>query len=66
MLSVCRKRKDDFFTGATTALSIEDPKYKVWKSKNNIVILWLINYMTKEITEDFNTTKPGMLSWKTS
>lgn len=29
MLSVCRKRKDDFFTGATTALSIEDPKYKV-------------------------------------
>ena len=31
----------------------EDPKYKTWKSENNMVMSWLINSMTNEIGENF-------------
>ncbi|KAL6316274.1 hypothetical protein AAG906_017904 [Vitis piasezkii] len=53
MMFVCRKDKDDYLTGAVTAPPFEDPKYKIWKAENNMVLSWLINSMTNNIGEDF-------------
>jgi len=53
MMFICRKGKDDYLIGATSKLGEEDPKLRIWKSKNNMVLSWLINSMTTEIGEIF-------------
>lgn len=64
MLFICGKSgKDDFLIRATIALLIEDPKYKAWKSENNMVVSCLINYMPKEIGEDFMHYKSAKEIW---
>ncbi|XP_022847489.1 uncharacterized protein LOC111370002 [Olea europaea var. sylvestris] len=60
MMFICEKGKDDFITGVSTPLATTDPKFKLWKLENNMVMSWLINSMTKEIGENFllyNTAK---------
>lgn len=34
-------------------LQPDDPKFKTWKSENNLVMSWLINSMTLEMGENF-------------
>ncbi|EXB76298.1 MLO-like protein 11 [Morus notabilis] len=46
MMFVCGKGKEDYLSGA-------DPKYKLRKAENNMVMSWLINSMTNEIRENF-------------
>ena len=53
MMFICRKRRDDHLTGLTVPPSKEDPKYKTWKSENNMVMSRFINSMTNEIGENF-------------
>lgn len=52
MMLICGNGKD-YLTGLMTAPQKENPLFKVWKSKNNMVISWLINSMTNEIGENF-------------
>lgn len=56
MLFICRKGKDNFL--------------EAWTSENSMVMSWLINSMSKDIGEDFCTTrrpnKSGMLPRKPS
>ena len=53
MMFICGKGRDDYLTGVAVPPSKEDPKYKTWKSENNMVMSWLINSMTNEIGENF-------------
>ena len=53
MMYIYGKGKDDYLTGAISAPPPEDPRYKVWKTENSMVMSWLINSMTNEIGEDF-------------
>ncbi|KAL5779663.1 hypothetical protein ACOSQ2_010400 [Xanthoceras sorbifolium] len=53
IMFVCGKGKDDHLTGTAVAPSKEDPTFRTWKSKNNMVMSWLINSMTNEIGENF-------------
>ncbi|KAL5739623.1 hypothetical protein ACOSQ2_028803 [Xanthoceras sorbifolium] len=53
MMFVCGKGKDDYLTGVVVAPSKEDPKYRTWKSENNMAMSWLINSMINEIGENF-------------
>lgn len=52
MTFVRGKNKDDYLTEVTTP-NKEDPAFKIWKPKNNMVTSWLINSMTDEIGENF-------------
>ena len=63
MLFICGKWKYDYLTGVAITPSTEDPKYKVWKSENSMVMSWLINSMTKEIGEDFMYYKTAKEIW---
>ena len=53
MMFICGKGRDDYLTGVAVPPSKEDPKYRTWKSENNMVMSWLINSMTNEIGENF-------------
>ena len=56
---ICRKGKDEYLTGEVISPPTGDPKFKKWKTENNIVMSWLVNSMTNEIGENFllyNTT----------
>lgn len=53
MMFICGKGKDDSITGVATLPNKEDSKYKAWKSKNSMVMSWLINSMMNEIGENF-------------
>ena len=53
MMFICRKGKDNYLTGTAMAPRKEDPKFKVWKSENNMVMSWLINFMNNDIGENF-------------
>ena len=64
MMFVCGKGKDDYITGTATALEMRDPKYKVWKAKNSMVVSWLINSMTNEIGEDFMYDRTAKEIWE--
>ena len=48
MMYVRVKGKDDHLTGEKEGPSKDDPKYKLWKSKNKIMS-WLVNFMEKDM-----------------
>ena len=56
--------KDDYLTGEVVSPKKEDPKYRPWKTKNNQVILWLLNSMTNEIRENFLLYEIAAKIWK--
>ena len=64
MMFVCGKGKDDQLTGRAATPEMGDPKYKIWKAKNSMVMSWLINSMTNEIGEDFMYYGLGKEIWK--
>ncbi|KZV41946.1 hypothetical protein F511_32079 [Dorcoceras hygrometricum] len=53
MMYICGRGKDDFLTGLVPRHDAGDPKLLLWKAKNNMVMLCLINSMTPEIDENF-------------
>ncbi|KAA8538921.1 hypothetical protein F0562_025613 [Nyssa sinensis] len=53
MMFICGKGRDDYLTGVAAPPRKKDPKYRTWKSENNMVMSWLINSMTNEIGENF-------------
>ena len=53
MMFICGKSKYDHLTRAITIPKKEDPTFKVWKLENNMIMSWLINYVTNEIGENF-------------
>lgn len=53
MMFICGQGNDDYLTGVAPKWKIDDPMYKVWKTENNMVMLWLINSITNEVGENF-------------
>ena len=53
MMFICEKEKDDYLTGIITPPKKKDQGFKVWKSKNNMVMSWLNNSMNNDIGENF-------------
>ena len=53
MVFIYEKGMDDHLTSDVTPPKKEDPKFKAWKSENNMVMSWLINSMNNEIGENF-------------
>ena len=53
MMFICGRGKDEYLTGAVPRPMKEDPKFKRWKAKNNIVMSWLINSMNNDIRKNF-------------
>ena len=53
MMFIYGRGKDEYLTSAAVQPKKEDPKYKTWKTENNMVMSWLINSMTNDIGENF-------------
>ncbi|KZV46133.1 hypothetical protein F511_29095 [Dorcoceras hygrometricum] len=53
MMYICVRGKDNFLTGLVPRPDVGDPKLRLWKADNNMVMSWLINSMTPEIGENF-------------
>ena len=53
MMFIYGKGKDDYLTGEVTIPDKNDPKFKVWKTENHMVMSWLINSMNNNIGENF-------------
>ena len=53
LMFICGKGKDDYLTGEIAIPEKDDPKYKVWKIENHMVMSWLINSMNNDIGENF-------------
>lgn len=47
------RSRDDYLTGAAAQPSSSDPRFRVWRAENNLVMSWLIGSMTTEIGENF-------------
>ena len=50
---ICGRSKDDYLTGEAKAPKADDPKFRIWKAENNMVMSWLVNSMMPEIGENF-------------
>ena len=53
MMYVCGHDKDDFLTSIVAPPKSNAPRFKLWKSENNVVMFWLINSMIPEISKNF-------------
>ena len=47
------KSKDEYLIGEIEIPKKGDPKYRLWKSDNNMIMSWLINSMNNDIGENF-------------
>ena len=45
--------KDEYLTGEIVPPNPGYPNYKLWKTKNNMIMLWLVNSMTNAIGDNF-------------
>lgn len=61
---VCRKAKDDHLTGVSIAPNKQEPTYKAWKTKNDMVISWLINFTNNNIEDNFLLYGPAKEIWE--
>ncbi|XP_024027458.1 uncharacterized protein LOC112093390 [Morus notabilis] len=50
---ICGKGEDEYLTGKIILPLEGDPKFRLWKTENNMVMSWLVNSMTNEIGENF-------------
>lgn len=50
---ITEKGKEDYLFGTHKPPAIDDPKYKSWKADNNMIITWMVGFMTSDINEDF-------------
>ena len=51
------KGNDEYLTDKISIPEKSYPKYRIWKTKNHMVLLWLINSMTTEVGENFLLNK---------
>ena len=53
LMFISGKGKDEYLTGEIEILEKGDPKYRLWKSDNIMIMSWLINSMNNDIGENF-------------
>lgn len=53
MIFICGRGKDEYLTGEIAIPEKNDPKLKVWKTENHMVMSWLINLMNNHRGENF-------------
>ncbi|KAH9678974.1 retrovirus-related pol polyprotein from transposon RE1 [Citrus sinensis] len=53
LMFISGKCKDEYLTGEIEIPEKGDPKYRLWKSDNNMIMSWLINSMNNDIGENF-------------
>lgn len=53
LMFISGKGKDEYLTGEIEIPEKGDPKYRLWKSDNNMIMSWLINSMNNDIGENF-------------
>lgn len=53
MMYICGKGMDEYLTGEDAISKKTDPKYRAWRTKNPLVMFWLITSMTNDIGENF-------------
>jgi len=53
MMFISGKGKDDYLMGVAVSPKPNDPKYKIWKAENNMVMSWLVNTMDTDIRQNF-------------
>ena len=64
MMFISGKGHDDYLTRAAMQPNKSDAKYKLWRSKNNMVMSWLINSFTMKISENFLLYTTAQEIWK--
>ena len=64
MMYVCGKGREDHLTGTAAPPNKNDPTYKMWKAENSMVMSWLINSMTNEISENFLLYSTAQEIWE--
>ncbi|RVW67974.1 hypothetical protein CK203_061866 [Vitis vinifera] len=57
------KDEDGYLTGEIVQPKSDDPRFRTWKTENNMVKSWLINSMTNEIRENFLLYKTTKKVW---
>ena len=57
------KDKDGYLTREIIQPKSDDPRFRTWKTENNMVKSWLINPMTNEIDENFLLYKTTKEMW---
>ena len=50
---VCGKGKDEYLTSEVVIPEKTNPKFRVWKTENHMVMSWLINSMNTDIRKNF-------------
>ena len=60
---VCGKGKYEYLTDEISISEKSDPKYRIWKTENHMVMSWLINSMTTEVGENFLLYKTAKEIW---
>uniref|UniRef100_A0A1S8ACV3 Retrotransposon Copia-like N-terminal domain-containing protein n=1 Tax=Citrus limon TaxID=2708 RepID=A0A1S8ACV3_CITLI len=53
LMFISGKGKDEYLTDEIEIPEKGDPKYRLWKSDNNMIMSWLINSMNNDIGENF-------------
>lgn len=65
MMFINERGKDDYLLGVPKP-EINNPKYWVWRTKNNLVMSWLISSMNTEIGESFLLLTTSQNIWETA
>lgn len=64
MMFICGRGKDELLLETSSRPETSDPKFKAWKSENNLVMSWLINSMAPEIGENFLLYRSAKEIWE--
>ncbi|KAF7835374.1 Retrovirus-related Pol polyprotein from transposon TNT 1-94 [Senna tora] len=63
IMFITGKGKEDYLTNSIKSQP-DDPKFKTWNAKNQMVMSWLINSMDLEIGQDFMFSATAAEIWK--
>ncbi|XP_070054652.1 uncharacterized protein [Nicotiana tomentosiformis] len=63
LIALSAKNKVGFLDGTYLAPSLEIPDFKLWSRCNDMVIYWLLNYISREIGENVIYSKTTKYLW---
>ena len=63
LMYVCGKEKEEDLTDEISIPKKSDPKYRIWKKENHMIMSWLINSMKIEVVENFLLYKIAKEIW---
>jgi hypothetical protein len=52
-----------FINGSTLSLDVDSPEYKIWLSKDQLVMSWILNSMKKNLAEIFSYSESTHDLW---